>query len=172
MKRIGFLCLMVLVLLGISSVASANKFSIGAFAGMNIPLVQKDVGNGTAFGAKGRIMVLPFLGVEPNFVISKDGDKDHDVGGVTMTRKGIDFTSFGLDAVFGTFSGFSKAHFYGIFGLNTNTFKRDGIPDQTRLGLAIGTGFEYLPADILGVEVRVRVHNISLKGEGEETMRS
>jgi hypothetical protein len=166
MKKIVCLSLMFLFLAGLSSVASAGKYSIGAFAGLNIPVVQKDVGNGTVFGAKGRIVVLPFLGVEPNLVISKDGDKDHDVGGVTMTRAGIDITSFGVDAVIGTFSGFSKVRFYGIFGLNSNTLKRKPFSDETRIGLALGTGVEILPVETLGIEVRARVHTISQEGGG------
>jgi hypothetical protein len=158
----------ILFLLLIMSTASAGKFGIGGFAGVNFPIAQQDVGNGTVFGAKGRIMVLPFLGVEPNFVFSKYGDKDikDDEGNLLGTRKGGDITSFGLDAVMGTFSGFSKMRFYGILGLNSNMVKREKIPDQTRLGVSIGTGAEFLPIDMVGIEVRARVHSISLKGGG------
>jgi hypothetical protein len=158
----------ILFLLIIVSTASAAKFSIGGFAGLNIPIAQKDVGNGTVFGVKGRAIVLPFLGVEPNFVFSKYGDKDikDDDGNLLGTRKGGDITSFGLDAVIGTFSGFSKMRFYGILGLNSNKVKREKIPDQTRLGLSMGAGIEFLPIDMLGIEVRARVHSISLKGGG------
>lgn len=166
MKKIICLGMLALFLVGTSSAAAAGKFSVGAFAGLNIPLIQEDVENGTLFGAKGRITVLPFLGIEPNLVFSTYGDQDHDVDGTTMTRKGGDVTSFGLDAVVGNFSGFSQARFYGLFGINSNTSKREGLPDQTRLGLALGAGIEFLPADVFGIEVRARIHSISLEGGG------
>jgi len=166
MKKIVCLSVTVLVLIGTSSLASAGKFSIGAFAGLNIPIGQEDMGNGTLFGAKGRVLLLPFLGVEPNFVYSEYGDKDHDILGETQTRKGGEITSFGADVVFGTFSGFSKARFYGILGINSNTLKWEPSEDQTRLGLSFGTGIEFLPTEIFSIEVRARVHAISLDGGG------
>ena len=156
----------VLLLFCLTSAASAAKFSIGAFGGMNMPIIQEDVGNGSVFGIKGRMMVMPFLGLEPNFVMSKYGDKDIDVLGQPMTRNGGDITSFGLDAVLGTFGGFSKVRFYGLVGLNSNSMKRDGIPNQTRLGVSIGTGVEFMAMDVLSIEVRARVHSISLEGGG------
>jgi len=166
MRKTFYVGILVLLLFYLPSIASAAKFSIGVFGGMNIPIIQEDVSNGTVFGVKGRAMVMPFLGLEPNFVMSKYGDKDHDVLGQTMTRKGGDITSFGLDAVLGTFGGFSKVRFYGLVGLNSNSLKRDGIPDQTRLGLSFGTGVEFMAMDVLSVEVRARVHNVSLEGGG------
>lgn len=166
MRKITYLVILVLFVLSLTSVVSAAKFSIGAFGGVNMPIMQEDVKSGTVFGIKGRVMMMPVLGLEPNFVISKYGDKGIDVLGQTMTRKGGDITSFGLDAVLGTFGGFSKAHFYGLVGLNSNSLKRDGIPNQTRLGVSIGTGLEFMALDILSIEVRARVHNVSLEGGG------
>ncbi|KPK99740.1 MAG: hypothetical protein AMJ91_06545 [candidate division Zixibacteria bacterium SM23_73_3] len=166
MKKIVCLSLICIFLVGASSVAAAGKFSIGGFAGLNIPIGQEDMGNGTLFGVKGRVLLLPFLGVEPNFVFSQYGDKEHNVGGETMTREGGDITSFGADAVFGSFSGFSQARFYGLLGINSNTLKREKIPDQTRLGLSFGAGIEFLPTDVFSIEVRARIHAISLDGGG------
>lgn len=168
MKKLFCLCMMLLFLACTSSAFASGKFSIGGFAGINIPVMQEDVGNGTLFGAKGRIVLMPFLGVEPNLVFSKYGDKDikDDAGNVLGTRKGSKVTSFGVDAVLGSFSGFSKATFYGLVGLNSNTMKRDGLPDQTRLGYSFGAGVEFLPTEVFGVEVRAKIHSITLEGGG------
>jgi hypothetical protein len=168
MKRIICLTLMLSLLVGASSACAGGKFSLGAFAGLNMPLAQEDMGNGTLYGAKARIVLLPFLGVEPNLVFSKYGDKDvkDEDGNLLGTRKGGDVTSFGLDAVVGNFSGFSSARFYGLVGVNSNTSKREALPDQTRLGLALGAGIEFLPTDVFGIEVRARLHSISLEGGG------
>ncbi len=170
MKKVLFVsfAFFFILLVATSSVATAGRFSIGGFVGLNIPIGQKDMGNGTLFGAKGRILLLPFLGVEPNFVFSEYGDKEHKnpITEEPMIRKGGKINSFGVDLVFGTFSGFSPARFYGILGINSNTFKREPFEDQTRLGLSFGSGIEFLPADVFSLEVRARVHAISLEGGG------
>ncbi len=166
MRKVVCLIIVALFVASSSSVALAGKFSVGAFGGLNIPIGQEDKANGTLYGVKGRIILLPFLGVEPNFVFSKYGDKDHEVGGVTMTREGGDITSFGADLVFGTFSGFSQVRFYGILGVNSNTIKWKPLEDQTRLGLSFGSGVEFLPTDVFSIEVRARLHSISLDGGG------
>lgn len=166
MKKTLCLGMLILFLAGTSSATAAGRFSIGCFAGLNFPISQEDMGNGTLFGAKGRILLLPFLGVEPNFVFSEYGDKKHEILEGTQTRKGGEITSFGADAVFGTFSEFSQVRFYGILGINSNTFKWEPHEDQTRLGLSLGTGMEFLPTDAFSIEVKVRVHAISLEGGG------
>lgn len=156
---------MILLLLMTTSTAFAGKFSIGGFAGVNIPLAQEDVKSGILYGAKGRIILLPFLGVEPNFVYSK-GDKDFDIGGQSMSRGALTITSFGLDLVLGTFNGLARTRFYGILGVNSNTLKRKPFADQTQLGLSFGPALEILPTEVLGIEIRARLHGISLKGGG------
>jgi len=155
-----------IIVMGTFSFASAGRISIGGFAGWNIPLYQKDVETGKVFGAKGRIILLPFLGVEPNFVFSEYGDKDYDVDGQILTRKGGDITSFGADVVWGSFDSFSPARFYGILGINSNTLKRQGFADLTRLGVSLGSGVELLVTDVFSIEIRARIHAISLEGGG------
>ncbi|MFQ6032166.1 MAG: outer membrane beta-barrel protein [Candidatus Zixiibacteriota bacterium] len=153
----------ILFLLILVSSASAARFGIGGFAGINIPLAQEDVKSGILYGAKGRIPLLPVLGVEPNFVFSKYGDKDIDNVG---TREGGTITSFGADLILGNPIGFSRGRFYVLLGINANTLKREGLSDQTQFGLSFGPGFEFLPTEVLGIEVRARLHGISLEGGG------
>jgi hypothetical protein len=164
-KSISMLGAILLLLMMVSS-ASAARFGIGGFVGINIPLAQEDVKSGILYGAKGRIPLVPVLAVEPNFVYSKYGDKDHDIGGQSMTREGGDITSFGADLVLGNPIGFSRGRFYGLLGVNANTLKRKGMENQTQFGLSFGAGFEFMPTDVLGIEVRARYHGISLEGGG------
>jgi len=165
MKKILSVTMLVLFLLGISSVASAGKFSIGGFAGLNLPVAQDDAKSGALFGAKARILLLPFMGIEPNFSFAKYGGKDVEVRGKTFPGEGGDITSFGVDIVFGTMSSFSNMKFYGLAGISANTYKREGIPDESGLGLAFGTGFEFFPTEILSLEIRAKYHSIKV-GEG------
>lgn len=165
MKKIVCLGLMVIFMMGLSSTASARRFSVGAFGGMNIPIAQDDTKAGGLFGAKGRIPLLPFLALEPNFTTAQFGGKDVEVGGKSFSRKGGNFTSFGADLLIGSMSGMSKMRFYGLAGINSNTYSRQSIEDKTGLGLTIGTGFEFFPTEILSLELRARYHAIKL-GDG------
>ena len=58
-----------------------------------------------------------------------------------------------------------KTRFYGLVGINSNTYKREGIPDETGMGVAFGTGVEFFPAEMLSLEFRAKYHPIKL-GEG------
>ena len=135
MRKVICLIIVALFLASSSSVALAGKFSIGAFGGLNIPLAQDDAKSGALYGAKGRILLLPYLGIEPYFALAKYGSKDAEVRGETFALEGGDITSFGADLVLGSMSGMGKTKFYGLVGINSNTYKREGIPDETGLVL-------------------------------------
>ncbi len=165
MKKIVCLSVMALFLIGASSVALAGKFSIGGFGGLNIPVAQDDAKSGALFGAKARILLLPFLGLEPNFSFAKYGGEDVEVRGKSYPGEGGDITSFGADIVFGSMSGFSKMLFYGLAGINYNTYKREEVSDESGVGLAFGTGFEFFPTELLSLEIRAKYHSIKV-GDG------
>jgi hypothetical protein len=148
------------------SSASAARFSIGGFAGLNLPLAQDDAKSGALFGAKGRILLLPFLGLEPNFSFAQYGGKDvDDVRGKSFAQEGGDITSFGADVVLGSLSAMGKIKVYGLAGMNYNTYKREELEDESGLGLAFGPGFEFFPTEILSLEIRAKYHAIKV-GEG------
>ncbi len=165
MKKTIYVGILVLLLFCLPSVVSAAKYSIGAFGGMNIPIAQDDTKSGALFGVKGRVPLLPFLAVEPNFLVADFKGKDLTVQDKSYPRDGGSFTSFGADLILGTLSGMSKLKFYGLAGINTNTYKRKGMENKTGLGLTIGTGLEFFPSEILSVEIRSRYHPIKI-GDG------
>lgn len=163
-KSISVLAATLFFLIVVSS-ASAARFSIGGFAGLNIPVAQQDATSGALFGAKGRILLLPFLGLEPNFSFAKYGGEDVEVRGKSYTQEGGDITSFGADLVFGSMSTMGKVRVYGLAGINSNTYKREEISDESGLGVSFGTGLEFLPAENLSLEVRAKYHSIKV-GDG------
>lgn len=166
MKKTFNIGILVLLLFCLPSLVYAAKYSIGAFGGMNIPVAQGDTKPGALYGVKGRIPLLPFLAVEPNFLVADFKGKDLTVQDtLSYARKGGNFTSFGVDLIVGTLSSMSKLKFYGLAGINTNTYKRKGMENKTGLGLTIGTGLEFFPSEILSVEVRSRYHPIKI-GDG------
>jgi hypothetical protein len=156
---------MILVLLMMVSSASAAKFSIGGFAGLNLPLAQQDATSGALFGAKGRILLIPVLGLEPNFSFAKYGGKDIEVREKSYTRDGGDITSFGADLLLGSLSAMGKTKIYGLVGINSNTYKREGMSNESGVGLAFGTGFEYFTTEMLSLEIRAKYHAIKV-GDG------
>jgi opacity protein-like surface antigen len=165
MKRAFCLALAALFVVGVPSVALAGEYSIGGFAGLNIPVAQEDASSGALFGIKGRIMLLPFLGLEPNFTYAKYGGKDVEVREQTYNREGGEITSFGADLLLGSLSGMGNTKFYGLVGVNSNNYTREGISDESGLGFALGTGLEFFPAEMISLEIRGKYHPINL-GEG------
>jgi hypothetical protein len=165
MKKIVCLSMLALFIMGTSSIASAGKYSIGGFGGLNLPIAQDDAKSGVLFGVKGRILLLPFLGLEPNFTFAKYGGKDIEVQGNSYSREGGDITTFGADLLLGSLSAMGKTKFYGLVGINSNTYKREGVSDESGLGLSFGTGFEVFTTEMLSVEIRAKYHSIKL-GEG------
>lgn len=165
MRKVICLIIVALFVAGSSSVAMAGKFSIGAFGGLNIPLAQDDAQSGALFGAKGRILLLPYLGVEPYFAMAKYKGKDAEAREETFTLGDGDITSFGADVVLGSISGLGKTKFYGLVGINSNTYKRDRVPDESGLGLAFGGGVEFFPTEMVSLEFRAKYHPIKL-GDG------
>ncbi len=155
----------ILFLLTMVSSAAAVRFSIGGFAGLNLPVAQDDASSGALFGAKGRILILPFMGLEPYFTFSKYGGKDLKVQEKSFAQEGGDITSFGADLVLGSLSAMGKVKIYGLAGLNSNTYKREKLEDESGVGLAFGTGFEFLPQEMLSLEIRAKYHAIKV-GDG------
>lgn len=168
MKKIVCLSVVLLLVVGMSSVASAGKYGIGVFGGANIPIVQKDEKADAVFGAKARIPLLPFLALEPNFSIAKFKGSDVEVREQNYALKGGDITSFGADLLVGTLSSMSKMKFYGLLGINSNTYHQEGFSKTTGFGMTLGPGFEFFVAEMLSLEVKARYHAIQV-GEGGKT---
>ena len=98
MRRI-LMVLCLFILGALMANAQAPKFGVGAFGGMNMPILQDDQGNGTVFGLKAKVKIIPIILLEPNISFGKWGDPDP-VDGVVLVS-GSKITSYGVDAVLG-----------------------------------------------------------------------
>lgn len=128
--------------------ASAFRFGVGGFGGFNFPVAQDDVKMGTVFGAKARLPLIPFVGIEPNFTLMQNGDGEVDVEEYnygTQTIVGGKFTSIGADVVFGSIMGTAGLNVHGIVGFSSATYARDvdAIDDLSNITYWLGLGFEY-----------------------------
>ena len=157
------LLIMSLLAMVISSPAYALKLGIGAFGGVNIPIVQEDQGSGTVFGLKGKLNLLPGVSLEPNLNFAKFGDATLDFG---ATREGSKMTSYGIDAVIGAGMGTVGFKMYGLLGGGFFNTTRDSDEDATKFGWSTGLGFEIGVSPTLGLDIRGKLNVINSEGGG------
>ncbi|MDZ4723255.1 MAG: outer membrane beta-barrel protein [candidate division Zixibacteria bacterium] len=137
--RKPILIISALLLMASSTTAVLPKFGIGVFGGLNIPVVQQDQGNGTLFGVRGRLKVLPFAVFEPNATFGKFGDPD-DIEGIDLGN-GSDFNSFGLDVTLGGLPGVVAFKPFLVVGIGSYTTKNDMTKvDNSDVGYSVGLG--------------------------------
>lgn len=166
--RIASLILLLSIVM-IGPEAQAFRFSVGAFGGMNLPVAQEDTKSGTVMGLKARIPLTAFLAVEPNYTLLKNGDgevKVERLGDITMTRDGGKFSTFGVDFVFGGVSGYKGFNAYGILGVASAKFAKEGLPDLTQGSLWLGVGFEFGITDYLSADFRGKALIFPYKDDG------
>jgi hypothetical protein len=149
MKRmVLFACLALTLAAG---AAGAATIGVGAFGGVSVPIVQDDNGQGTVFGIRVPVSLLPLLTIEPYFLSGAGGDKEQDLGGGTViTRTGIDVTGFGANAML-TMGG--PLSFYPFVGIGSHKLERTGL-DETRTTFNFGLGLGISPMPKLGVHLR------------------
>lgn len=133
--------------------AHARGVGVGVFGGVSIPILNDLSKQGSQFGIRVPVNVLPLLTVEPYYAQSGLGDAEEEFGGITYTRDGGDLKSFGANVML-AFGG--PVRFYPFVGLGQFTLERDGSADIEELGynFGLGVGFD-IPALIgLGADLR------------------
>jgi hypothetical protein len=156
MKKV-ILLLLILTLLSPCIHAQGLKLGVGAFGGMNIPVVQDDQKTGSVFGFRAGLRVLPFLIAEPNVTFGKWGSPD-EVEGVKWEIDGSKINSYGIDAIIGNVHGIKGFKPYGILGAGIYSIKNDDTGyDESKLGFSGGFGFGIGLSPMLDVDVAGRL---------------
>jgi hypothetical protein len=137
-----------LALLSSAGAAHAVSVGIGAFGGLSYPIVQDDTGQGSLFGVRAPVSLIPMLTVEPYFSTASGGDAEESFG----TRTGLDVTAFGANVMLPFGTGF---RFYPYAGIGSHTLKRDGSEDITKTGYNFGLGFGISPP-LAGLSIDIR----------------
>jgi hypothetical protein len=132
-------------------IAGATSIGVGGFGGMSYPIIQDDNGQGTVFGLRAPVKLIPLVTVEPYFTKISGGDKDQDIEGTTITRNGIDVTGFGANVLL-TFGG--RIQFYPFAGIGSYALSREGSEDQTNTTYTFGLGLGISPMPKLSIHVR------------------
>ena len=161
MKKRLILALVALMLA--PCVAGAVGVGVGVFGGVGVPILQDDNGQGSVFGLRVPVALIPLVTVEPYFSKASGGDKDQDVGGVTYTRSGIDATSFGANVMLKFGTGFQ---FYPYVGIGSTKLDRDPL-DATSTSYNFGLGLGISPMPKLSVHVRGELQAVLDENESD-----
>jgi hypothetical protein len=149
MKKV--LAVTLLALAMTAGAAGAGSIGIGAFGGVNIPIVQDNNGQGSIFGVRVPVSLVPMLTVEPYYASSQLGDKEQTFAGLNYTREGGDETAFGVNAMFTFGTGFQM---YPFVGLASYKIEQTGTEDVSDVGYNFGLGFGFSPVPKLALHVR------------------
>ncbi len=149
MKQRIFIAVLALAL--VPAAASAVGVGLGVYGGASFPILQDNAGNGSQFGVRVPVSVIPLVTAEPFFAKSSLGDKEDTFGGVTYKRSGPDVTTFGLNALL-NFGG--PFQFYPFVGIGSSKIEQEGASDITETTYDFGLGLGLSPIPKLSVHVR------------------
>lgn len=150
MRKILLLALVALVLT--AGVATAADIGIGAFGGISIPVLNDLSKQGSQFGVRVPVNLLPLLTIEPFYSASSLGDAEETFGPNSYTRDGGKVTGFGANALI-TF-GSPAFRLFPIVGIGSYKIEREGSDDLTDMGYNFGLGLGFSPIPKLSVNVR------------------
>ena len=164
MKR-TVLLMTVLFLMAELSLAVTPRFGVGAFGGLEIPIVQDVQDQGNILGIRGRVSLTPMITLEPRLHFSKYGDPSFDE--FTADLDGSKVTAFGVDALVGT--PFSKVGVFGIVGVGSYKIKRDQTgQDESDIGWSGGLGLEFGLTPQVAIDARGLFILIPSEGGGSK----
>jgi len=152
MKQLLFVFGLILLSVSLAS-AQTPKIGIGAFGGMNMPILQDDQDNGSVFGIKAKVKIIPIILLEPNITFGKWGD---------ATEGGIDFpgskiSSFGINPILGGSPGAAGIKPFFLVGAGIYTVKNDDTGyDQSKLGYSAGLGIGIGVGPTLDIDISGR----------------
>ncbi len=167
MRRAGALLFGLVLCASIVSAGPA-KLGIGAFGGLNIPVVQDDQASGPVFGFKVRYQLIPILVIEPNISFTSYGAPDNDE--FDFDIDGSSVTAFGIDATLGNQVGKMGFKPYFVAGLGFYNQKNDEIDAVfgevgSKAGISAGFGFGIGFSPQIDVDVRGKAHVAGSEGD-------
>jgi len=138
--------LLVVVLVALALTASgarAGSIGVGVYGGPSVPVLQDDQDNGTLYGIRAPVKLIPLFTAEPFYSKSSLGDKTFDLApGVSVTREGSDVTTYGVNAML-TLGG--PIAFYPYVGIGEAKFKRTGQNESRKLfNITVGASYAIL----------------------------
>ncbi|TMQ62852.1 MAG: hypothetical protein E6K79_11375 [Candidatus Eisenbacteria bacterium] len=153
MKRALALALLALAVGAGAAQAAGPGVGIGPYGGYNIALIQQDTGNGSVFGVRAPVNLIPLITVEPYYATSNLGDVTEKFGGLSYTRTGFDMKAFGATAILGSVGG-GGLKFYPYAGIGSYKMTRTGSDDIKETGYNFGLGIGVPAGPKMSVQMR------------------
>lgn len=167
--------LLIVVLLPLAVTAEQPTLSIGGFAGLDIPIVQDDQGQGSVFGFKANWGALKLITIEPYISFTKFGEPDSPDGdpGLFDGYDGSKIASYGVNGILGGSSGKAGLYPYFLGGIGFFNMKRDiTSQDETDFGYNAGLGVEFGLSSGIAIDFRGSLHVIPIDGGGSKKSAS
>jgi len=153
MRMVALAALALALAAGVAS-ASPIGVGVGAFGGLSYPVVQDDVGNGSVYGLRVPVRLLPMITVEPYWLSAKMDDGEEVIGGITYTRDGFDNKGYGANAILGHVGGGGGFSFYPFVGIGSHKLTREGTAEIKETAYNFGLGFGISPTPKISLHVR------------------
>ena len=150
-----------------ASPAGAVSVGVGAYGGASIPVLQDDTGQGSIFGLRVPVNLLPMITVEPYYSSSSGGDTEETFDDIAYTRSGMDVTAFGANVLFTFGTGVQLIPF---LGLGTHEISREGSEDLSEMGYNFGLGLAFAPP-VAGLSIHLRGELNAVVTDDDETSR-
>lgn len=163
------LILILLICLIVPAVhAGSVKWGLGLSGGMEFPFVQEDQAQGSVFGFKAKLSLLPGLAVEPGLYFIKFGDPEFEELAVS-DFEGAKLNAYGIDAILGGSFGARGVKPYGLFGFGYYKYKQDQSNlENTNFGWSVGFGIEVGVSSKVCLDFRGRAIVVSNEGGGSK----
>jgi len=158
MRTVALAVLALALAAGVASAAPVGV-GVGAFGGLSYPILQDDVGNGSVYGLRVPVRLLPMITVEPYWLTGKMDDATETIGGVEYTRDGFDNKGYGANAILGHVGG-AGFHFYPFGGIGSHKLTRTGTPEIKETAYNFGLGFGISPTPKVSLQIRGEVNMI------------
>ena len=163
--RKAILAIALLLLLSSSVSAQGVKLGVGVFGGLDIPVGQEDQAQGTVFGVRAKVRLIPIITLEPRIAFTSFGEPSNDE--FALDLDGSKVTAYGVDAVIGAPFGGKGFAMFGVLGAGFYNVKRDQtFEDNTELGWSAGLGFALGFSPMISADVRGMAHIIPFEGGG------
>jgi opacity protein-like surface antigen len=115
-------------------------------------VLQDDRTQGSTWGFRLPVAVVPYLTVEPYYASGSYGDKTETTIAGSATRDGGTVTAWGANLLI--LGGSPEFRFYPFAGLGSTTDARSGAADVTKTGYNFGAGVGFALPMKLGLDVR------------------
>ena len=170
--RLRILAAGALVLLACAGSAGAIvDISVGAYYGMDIPVVNDQATSGGMYGLQAKVSLLHSLGLGLYYTSSALGEVERtffegEPEEYTDSLEGGDVASYGLDAYFGTMSFVPGIKFYLVGSVGQWKWERDYTEEVSEVVWGLGGGAEFILPFGLGIEGRGTFRTVPTDGDG------